>query len=240
MKISFCTTCSNRLYQFENTFETNLRLMLEHRDTEWIIFNFNSKDGLDEFMIRKMPALPARIIYARALSNPPWHLSVAKNAAHKLASGDLLVSLDCDNYISDAIDVLHEHFVPGTHALHMWSGVGGDGTCGRIAVDRAAFHELGGYDEAFLPVAHQDMDLLKRARAKGMKVLHIPITGAFPIKNSKEETIRYCSVEGRDWQSLFLENRSRSDANIANNRLVANAGKPWGEVKVELFPGQAG
>jgi predicted glycosyltransferase involved in capsule biosynthesis len=238
MKLSFCTTCSNRLYQLEDTFDANLELIVAHPDTEWVIVNFNSKDDLHDFMMRRMAALPARVTYARALADPSWHASLAKNTAHNLASGDILVNLDCDNYISDAIDVIHTHFKPEIQALHLWSGVFGDGTCGRIAMRRDAFHKLGGYDEAFLPVVHEDMDLLKRTRAKGMTVRHIPFTGMLPIQNSREDSIKYGSPEGRDWKAFLLENTSRSNANIANNRLTANAGKKWGELELEIFHGK--
>lgn len=38
-----------------------------------------------------------------------WHVSFAKNLAHKVGVGDILVNIDCDNFIDDSVTVI-DHF----------------------------------------------------------------------------------------------------------------------------------
>ena len=53
--------------------------------------------------------------------------------------------------------------VEGHFIYHGWSGKFHDGTYGRIGMFQEDFKQLGGYDESFLPMGSQDMDLLTRA-----------------------------------------------------------------------------
>ena len=149
--ISFCTTCHNRLYQLKSVFDANAAAIARNSDTDWTILNFNSEDNIDDFMFSKLRSCPPTVHYVTEASGRPWHLSVAKNIAHRLATGSVLVNLDCDNLIGDAIDVVRRFFDQGCKILHMWSGIHRDGTCGRIAVAKDVFYKLQGYDESFLP-----------------------------------------------------------------------------------------
>src|SRR5262245_17911840 len=103
MRISFCTTCANRLPQFEATFASNYAVVRDDVDVQWLILNFASADDVGGFMRERLPRLTDRLIYAELTRHAPWHASVAKNLCHRLAFGDILVNLDCDNYIGDAI-----------------------------------------------------------------------------------------------------------------------------------------
>jgi hypothetical protein len=237
MRISFCTTCANRLYQFKRTIKKNLAAVIEHPNTEWIVVNYNSKDQLDSFMLSKLPETPHRLIYVRVLSPHPWHVSAAKNVAHLLASGDILVNLDCDNFIGDAIRVIENNFSPKTQMLHLWSGTFGDGTYGRIAIAREAFYELGGYDESFYPMGYQDEDILNRASALGMKIARHPCRPKLAIKNSKEHSIKHCRKEGLSWNDFMSRNRQKSFFNIANARLIANKEGPRRRMRLEISTG---
>lgn len=235
MKISFCTTCGNRLHQLQQTFEQNLAVISRTPGVEWVIVNFNSRDALHEFMLDRLPGLPANVVYARDPAERPWHMAIAKNIAHRAASGDLLVNLDCDNFIGAAADVLRDALARSVQAVHLWSGVSGDGTCGRIAVARDVFHALGGYDESFHPVGHEDLDLLKRIRARGIAVEDHPCPAGSAIMNSKEEGMQHCSAPGLTWIESRDRNKAQSNLNIAEGRIVANLGKAWGRADLEWF-----
>jgi hypothetical protein len=235
MKISFCTTCCNRFYQLQQTFEANLELISRDAGTEWVILNFNSRDALHDFMMERLPDLPGNVVYARDLIDRPWHSSIAKNVAHRLASGDVLFNLDGDNYIADALDLVRPQFANGIKGLHLWSGVRRDGTFGRIAFAREVFYELGGYDESFHPVAFQDCDLLLRAVARRLPLASVRSSPDAALKNTKEATMMNCKLEGMSWKACNEENGKRSHANIQAGRLVANVEVAWGRGDVEVF-----
>src|SRR5580658_6460795 len=122
MRVSFCTTCHNRAFQLKTVFEQNLRTVLAEDDVEWIILNYNSTDDIDDFIFAKLSTSANRIVYARETSGRLWHSSIAKNIAHKLGTGDILMNLDCDNYISDATCVIRKIFAGAVGALQMFSG----------------------------------------------------------------------------------------------------------------------
>jgi hypothetical protein len=183
----------------------------------------------------RMSAMPRNFLYARDREDRPWHMSRSKNIAHRLGSGDVLVNLDCDNFLGNTIEVVREPLERGVKAIHLWSGTKGDGTCGRIAVTREVFHSLGGYDESFQPVGHDDLDLLKRIKHAGHAVEYIPCPPNSAIINTREEALRYCAPTGLTWMESTMQNRRQSDQNVANGRLVANEGKKWGAAEIELF-----
>jgi hypothetical protein len=239
-KVSFCTTCFNRVAQLRQTFEANAQVVASHPSVEWTIVNFNSVDDLDSYMREKLSIVSERIIYARDLSRRPWHLSYAKNIAHRISRSDILMNLDCDNFIGNAIDVIKVQFFGGCRLLHMWSKIQGDGTCGRIAVDRRVFHALGGYDESLHPMGYQDFDFIRRATAAGVPYIRCGCDANLAIKNTKQESIRHCSRPGFTWEDYNRENRARSMANIAAGRFVANAPHGWAPLNVEKFCGEMG
>ena len=119
MKISFCTTCSNRFYQLEKTIDNTYSFIKNNPDTEWVIVNYGSKDNLHNFMLEKLSNMSSRVIYANEISGRPWHMSCAKNAAHVAATGDILLNLDCDNFIGNTLDIIRKEFKNGTEFLHI-------------------------------------------------------------------------------------------------------------------------
>jgi hypothetical protein len=232
-KVSFCTTCSNRSHQLKQVFDDNARKVAESPGTEWVIVNYNSSDDLDNYLLSRLPHVSERILYFRETSRRPWHVSVAKNIAHRVASGEVLMNLDCDNTISNAADVIRVYAMSGCKVLHMWSGKLGDGTYGRIAIAKDVFHALGGYDESFYPMGYQDYDLVRRATAAGVLGRRLQCPPGMALPNTKEESIRHCGIKGMTWDDFNRANRARSLSNVAAGRLVANSPHGWAPMKIE-------
>lgn len=237
MKISFCTAICNRLYQFSQTIDHNAKLISEDKDTEWIIFNFGSTDGLHDFMLSKLDILNSRIIYINDLSGRKWHMSAGKNSSHAFANGDILVSLDCDNYIHHDIEFIRQKFTSGIQLLKTWSGKNGDGTHGRMCITKEAFYKLGGYDERFLPAGYQDTDLYKRVIASNFKhEVHVSIEYK-AIANEKTDTIKNTDMKNMTWKDMNESNLKMSLDNIKNGILTANLPNGFYVPKVEIYRG---
>jgi len=238
VKISFCTTCCNRTSYLQEVFAENAQIIERDPALEWVIVNFGSRDGLDEFMMNRLEQINPRILYARDAHPKAWHLSIAKNLAHRLGAGDILVNLDCDNLIADAVNRIKIIFRCKVDMLHMWSGTVGDGTCGRIAVRTPTFFRLGGYDESFYPMGYQDWDLLARAHASGFSVFRGGSSNMrYAIPNTKIQSIENCQISGLSWTDYNEKNRQKSDANIKCGRLTANQ-SGWTATEVELYRGR--
>lgn len=233
-EISLCTTCANRFDQFHETFETNYQILLKSPDVEWIIVNFGSTDQLHDYMIEKLPFLSRRVTYIRELSSRGWHMSIAKNVAHRSASGNVLMNLDCDNFIHNSLEAIRSSSLK---ILHHWSGEIGDGTRGRISVDRDIFYSLGGYDESFYPMGYQDTDFLNRALASGIEIGKNKMDSNLPIPNTKQDSIKLCKTAGMDWRTYNKLNSQKSKENINAGKLVANDGRWLTPLDIDIYHG---
>lgn len=228
--VSYCTTCSNRLWQLALTLPENLENLKD--DEEMILVNYGSKDDLNKYIqastLCQTKIKENKLKYLEVLNVEKYHSPKAKNIAHRFGTGEFLVNLDCDNYneeIRNTILNLEDKNV----IVHLWSKVAWNGTFGKIAISKNNFYRLGGYDESLLPIAFQDNDLIKRANAMAIKKIEKPLTNKF-IFNSVEEKIKFTGCS--DWEQCNNFNYWKSFENIKENKLVANKEKGWGKANV--------
>jgi hypothetical protein len=215
--ISLCTTVRNRRSQFQATFCDNLNALSTCQNVEWIILDYGSSQN--EFELFRKAHPPTWVHWVR-MEAAYWHTPRAKNAAVHASTGDIVMNFDVDQRLKNAIAAAQK---AGDRTLvHNWSGVSRDGTCGRIACSRRVFDRLGGYDEDFLPCGYDDLDLIARAAASGVKVAKINCGPNAAIPNTTEEAISDCRVEGVTWKAMEKANHVRSDWNIGMGILVAN------------------
>lgn len=142
-------------------------------------------------------------------------MSKAKNLGHRLASADYVFNLDADNYITegDVESILHAASLGAV--CHQFSGTYGDGSHGRIGLPKTKFLELGGYDEAFLPMGYQDVDLLNRAKLSGATVLQTSSPELAAVQNSREEKMGNCKVQpGVEYGHFNRVNQQLSEIKI--------------------------
>jgi hypothetical protein len=203
MVIGFSVSCMNRLWQIEETLPINLAV-LEGTGHFLALCNYNSADRLDEYVRERCagPLQSGTLLYFHTRIPTTFHASKAKNAAHRLAlrrGPDVLFNLDADNFIAPetiaAVATLFEHD-PGVF-LHQWSEVWGDGTFGRIAMAAHHWMALGGYDESLREMAWQDIDLLFRARAAGLRY-RLDASGVrAPVQNSLTQKLASTGLDVR-------------------------------------------
>ena len=228
--VSFCITCKNRIYQIRQTLRKNLDDNLLHTDyVEFILVDFGSVDGLREWVLDHFqPELATgylKYFYTNELLL--WHASIAKNTAHRCASGDILVNLDCDNftgswggnYVMKAFARYGKRCV-----VHQFSGKVGDGSFRRIAVQKKYFYAIGGYDESFEHMGYQDFDLINRLVYYGLKHVVMPnVSYNQAIVNTKEEGIKYTD-SNKKYTEMMEANLFASEKNLSKGRLVVNHG----------------
>lgn len=239
-RVSLCVTCKNRLWQLRRTLPENLERAEADGDTEVVLVNYDSRDGLDAW-VREFQAHIERglLRYLHLRDEPHFHMSKAKNLAHLGATGEFLVNLDADNFIGDTIvawrarwaadyDTLIHGFVPENDKGRVGERDGlpaeGNGTGGRIGLPRRHFVALGGYDEEMLPMSQQDVDLIDRARAMGLAVARLPQPGRASICNSFEDKLRDTGLS-YDWAEMRRRNLERRRENLRKGRLRVNTGR---------------
>jgi glycosyl transferase family 1/glycosyl transferase family 7 (putative galactosyltransferase) len=239
MLISYCTTCMGRLWQLRCTLDEHLRIFRGRSDVEFVLLDYNSPDGLEAW-IRDNPLARRAIdegllVYAKERTASRLNISKAKNLAHRLAKGDVLVNLDGDNWAA-GIDTPLRHAVAATPKLvfHAYNGCN-DGSFGRIALERDSFYRLGGYDESFEPMGYQDEDLLQRAKRVGLTIEAFKC-GRHPVQNSETQKTAWTGSSTR-WVQMWVHNRQRSLQNLHKRQYSANP-NGWGVASVSINFGE--
>lgn len=224
MFIAFCTSCMNRRWQLELTLEANLEQL---RGTGHFIAlcNYGSEDGLDEFVRTRFGAQlqDGTLSYFHTRDPASFHMSMAKNLAHRLAllrRPDVLFNLDADNFVTGATltSVTRIFGADARAVLHNWSWNFTDGTSGRIALHREQWMRLGGYDETFLPMGVQDIDLLYRCRAAGLRYVLDRVVEKPPVQNDMGRKLDHVASDATEldaaerYRLMVSDNFSRSYA----------------------------
>lgn len=204
MKISFCSQIKNRAWQLRQTLGENLAL-LEDTVHEFILVDFSSTDDIESVITLHLNN--PRFKYIR-IDSDIYDIAKAKNISMSLGIGDILVSLDCDNFITK--HWLETILLHPTRITHNWSEVPRDGTCGRISCPTNLWKSLGGYREIFLGCGLHDEDFLLRAnKALDSMVLPVSFVGNLPIKNTKHDTKAFTKEKDWNWPDICNENRLR-------------------------------
>jgi hypothetical protein len=150
------------------------------------------------------------VSYVDCQEDEYWHASKGKNTSHLFALTELqkqnvrhenicLVNLDADNIISDKFISQIDEWWQWHHRIRESSGsaAGGfapvfmrwqgevPGLVGRMAYSAIHWLEMRGYDESFLPMGYQDLDLMNRFKALQKKVCG-GTTSIRVFKNSEE------------------------------------------------------
>ncbi len=203
-------------------------------DVEFVILNYNSQDGLDDYMRTQMQSHIDRglINYYHTTEPESFNISHAKNVAHKVAQGEILVNLDADNFLVDGyLEWMRELFSQRKDIILLSPATDCEdkpGSCGKIAVLREHFHSVNGYDESHEGWGCEDTNFQLRAR------LHNDIGFQFCSQT-------YCRVLDHD-DSRRVENYRATDMHKSRERglqtlsqilqgadCVANQGQPWGQ-----------
>lgn len=182
-KVSFCITSMNRLRHVKKTLITNIEHNLSYPNVEFVLLDYNSSDGLESWVRDKCGKyLESGVLkYHRTTKPAFFHMAHAKNMAHGLATGDILCSLDADNFTNKNfaffINFIHEKNPDsvgvsawGNHKKSRLSDFGG-----RIFLSRENFDKIGGYDENFIGWGYEDLDFKQRAVNLGLKMVSMPV-----------------------------------------------------------------
>ncbi len=226
MELSFCITCMNRTNYLKKTLLKNL-IDNKNSKVEFILVNFNSVDGLENYINNnneiKKYLVTKQLKYFNCEKLKYWHSSIAKNIAHNYASGNILVNLDCDNFIGEnGGDFIINYFKQfgNNIILSQSKEIFGSGTAGRISISKNNFKKLGGYNESFFPMGYQDKDFIERAKRINLKHINVSKNNDAIINNKKESLIN-CDTN-IDYITMENCNKLISKINLENNEYVAN------------------
>ncbi len=260
MKVSFCTTCMGRAHHLKETLPQNIRdnPARDGVDVEFVVLNYNSEDDLHEWMTTD-PQMKAHIEsglvrYGRTTEPEFFHMSHAKNMAHRMATGDILCNLDADNFLGNRfVDLLHQNFVenmdivinPSVRVSRLF-GKDDQGFFGRVVISKDNFMTLGGYDEKFSGWGGEDSDFLQRAKGLGLDHLRVDSSKYLGVITHSNEDRVGNMVSAEDVvaelekvETLKYEHRSAfnklfNKLKILANPIQANRGTEFGRGLVRI------
>ena len=100
-QISFCITCMNRLKHLQETLEKNILDNFLVDEVEFVVLDYNSQDGLEEWIARSMMKYIEMgiLVYYRTTEPVHYLRSHSRNMVFRLAEGKIVCNLDADNYL---------------------------------------------------------------------------------------------------------------------------------------------
>jgi hypothetical protein len=167
MKISFCVPIMNRFHHLKETLPHNLNVLKSLTKSNVIelnLLNFSSTDFDDSYIIDNFSEhLDSGLLrYCKLENQQYYHISGVKNLAHRSSTGDYLINLDADNFISKEYlkEVLNNSF---NNTFILLKESDNHGTYGRVGTPRKLYNMLGGYDEFHEFYWYEDANFTYRA-----------------------------------------------------------------------------
>ena len=237
MKISFCTTCMNRLFHLKETYLRSIKNTRTYFEKEFILLNYNSQDGMDDWVKNNLidHIQSGLVVYYKTNEPMNFIATHAKNVSHKLADGKVLCNLDVDNilvenYCEKIFELFQEDKI--IVACNPRDLSGNIGTCGMVLCKKEHFYSVNGYDENInLGWGMDDTNFQFRCRMKNdlkLVILNENYTKCIPHDNNvrtkcfKDKNIYYT-------QEISLKITQEC---AENKQYIANTDQHWGKAKL--------
>ena len=176
-KISFCTVCMNRLHHLKDTLPKNIANALPYKNVEFVVLNYNSNDGLDDWIKTDMAEyLESGVLkYFKTTEPENFHMSHSKNVVARCAEGDIICNVDADNFIGKGFtEFINTEFIKDNEIyLSVSKNMDKPDCYGRICVKASDFNKISGYDENMLGYGFEDFDLRNRLDLLLLKKVNI-------------------------------------------------------------------
>ena len=216
-KIAFCITCMNRLHHLQQTLEKNIRDNYLPNEVEFVLLDYNSQDGLDEWIRQNMQQYIdiGILIYYKTLEPVYYFRSHSRNMAFRLANAEILCNLDADNFLGNGFASFMIEEFSKQNSIFYTSDDSSHDIFGRICVKQNDFLSIKGYNESLQGYGYEDVDLFDRLIKNGLKrkyflnpefyrsVLHSKaerVSNEYMIKNMERMYISYINP----WSSGIL------------------------------------
>lgn len=236
LRISFCTTCMNRAHHLKHTLRKNIADNSSYPNLEFVILNYNSSDDMDAWFRRAMKKemKSGLVRYARTPDPQHYNSSHSKNLAHAIATGDVLVNVDADNFAGKDFAFFLNHAFQEANGPVLLRVMRSLSCAGRIAVRREDFFKVAGYDEKLTErhFGYDDYDFVGRLEASGIRCINVdtPNFTRYIWHSDEERAENYAQSDARI-EMTSHDNYQLSRENIEKGRLRGNDGD-WAVAKI--------
>lgn len=173
-KIAFCITCMNRLCHLQQTLEQNIVDNYMPDKVEFVLLDYNSTDGLEEWIKQNMQSYidSGILVYYRTTEPQVYQRSHSRNMAFRLAHAEICCNLDADNFLGKGF----AEFIIQEFALHSnifyTNNHSFNDTFGRISVRYSDFEKVRAYNEALKSYGYEDNDFMNRLMRQGLQPMN--------------------------------------------------------------------
>lgn len=161
----------HRLKHLQETLERNIHDNYLVDNVEFVVLDYNSEDGLDEWIsqyMKKYIEMGILVYYKTTVSNH-YLRSHSRNMAFRLAKGDVVCNLDADNYLGKGFaEFMLNEFQDKENIFYISTLCKRD-VFGRICLKKRDFMAIRGYNEALVGYGLEDAELFDRLLDKGIK-----------------------------------------------------------------------
>lgn len=234
-RISLCTTCMDRLDDLSQTMPFNIAHET-YPNVEFLLLDYNSKKPLDEWA--KQYVDKGILTYYRTNEPKYYTMAHSRNVAFTLATGDIVMNVDADNFIQqrndspvsptfcEYLNMLANEcegkkgiFAKGKRLLH-----------GRLGCFKSEFLEMRGYDEEMIGYGYDDIDLLRRLWALGSTLYWFGGIYLDRIKTSR--SMKGQNMVNKNWRETEAYNKKLGWERFETGSFIRNTDKSWAKCLV--------
>lgn len=244
-KISFCTTCMNRLRYLKKTLPSNIRQNRSYPFVEFVLLDYNSQDGLEDWAKEQMSEeiKSGVLVYLKTFDPVFFHMSHAKNMASKYSGGDIICNIDADNFVGENFAFYLNNEFNSCNNIYLSGGLpyGSADTTGKIILKKSDFFNARGYDERICGYGFEDDDLKSRLNKIPLKriALKRPEFLRFIPNDMYEKLENMCNSKGlrsilldkSDKKTMYLlllrEDYTFEKCTLIPNKYIEKKWIPW-------------
>lgn len=227
-----------RLHHLVETLPKNICWNLDYSNLEFVILDYNSPDGLGDWIKKYMinSINSGIVVYYKYFDSPYFRYSHSRNLLLRLASGNIVCNLDADNYTGKGfagyierklrkIDFIAGPIITSNNiSPRSLDGIT-MGCFGRIAIRKDLVLSIGGYNEELEYWGFEDRDLYMRLRALKFKSDSIDPQFLFSIPHTDEERGFNLTSKDSIGTGSHLFNEMKSHQLIKNGKYILNNGE---------------
>jgi hypothetical protein len=161
----------NRLEHLQKTLEKNILDNFLVDDVEFVVLDYNSQDGLEEWMSQFMMKYIEMgvLVYYRTTEPTCYLRSHSRNMVFRLAQGNIVCNLDADNFLGKGFaEFMMEEFRDKKDIFYI-SALYKRDVFGRVCLKKIDFTSVKGYNEALVGYGLEDADLFERLLNKNLE-----------------------------------------------------------------------
>jgi hypothetical protein len=238
VSISFVTRCMNRLHDLKETLPKNIQDNKNYKNLEFLILDYNSKDGLEEWIKKEMmdQIECGRLNYYRTEEPEFFCPNHSQNITFKLAQNKLVANVDTDNFThenysqrlnecaypyKDKILIVPDNFLLPNSTLLLLKG--------RFCLYKSDIESLRGFDEDLDDgFGNDDVNFVFRCFLRGFKLIRYEKHFSDDrIDTPDDQKVLY--IKNKNFEYMKRFNGSITWEKLKTGTTIVNKNRHWGK-----------